>query len=175
MAELINSPRSEGFIRCESLSTEVAKVKSRLDSIILDGSKQGSAAVKEALLNLMDESWEIDSLISRQAPRDFPTANFKINYLRVISDCSCDERHKIFLHRCFDNRQAIGANLLRFEVASKELNDWSGVFIAIVASSRAKKVAWDGSVATYEEYVHSLNGPYSKIFQAPIDFMVMDV
>lgn len=137
----------------------------------------GSAQVKKLLASkAQEEGWESDFLVSNAVSKDFPDANFKINYLWVSQNCPCGVRHKVFAHRCFDNRQAIGTNLLRFMVASlsrtKSQND-DYTFAAIVADEKAKRLAWDNAIGSYEEYFFAINGGYEAMMLPPVDFLVI--
>jgi hypothetical protein len=153
---------------------------SRLTDSLIDidlSTGGGSAQARQILLNsAVRLGWETDFLVSNSASRDFPDANFKINYLWVSRDCQCRRRHKIFLHRCFDNRQAIGTNVLRFLIAdqsnTKSTED-DYIFVALVADEKAKKSSWDGAIGSYEEYFFAVHGGYSQLGLPPIDFLVI--
>lgn len=137
----------------------------------------GSVQAKRLLTPAaLEHGWERDFYITNSVSKDYPDANFKVNYLWVLNGCKCSKRHKVFLHRCFDNRQAIGTNLLRFMVAdqaSSKSNSDEYAFIALVADDKAKKVAWDGAVGSYEEYLFAVNGGYKSIPLPPIDFAII--
>ena len=176
--------RTELVIDSRSSANGDCKVpKDALDSMaeiaaqvsLIEG--RGSVQVKELLARkAQEEGWEVDFRVSNAVSKDFPEANFKINYLWVSQNCPCGARHKVFAHRCFDNRQAIGTNLLRFMVASlsptKSKND-DYTFAAIVADEKAKRLAWDNSIGSYEEYFFAINGGYKSIMLPPIDFLVI--
>lgn len=152
---------------------ELLEPLSKLDLPAGGGSNQIKAILQEPAVY---GDWELDFLVSPQATRDYPDAHLKINYLWVSSDCQCNRRHKIFVHRCFDNRQAIGTNLMRFMVADKSPTKSSNddyAFVALVADRGAKQSAWDGAIGAYEEYFFAVNGGYQVLEIPPLDFAII--
>lgn len=162
---------------CKAPRLALNQLVQELGNIELGGVIGGSVQAK-ILLSQTSKAlgWETDFLVTREASKDFPNANFKVNYLWVSRACPCGERHRVFVHRCFDNRQAIGTNLLRFFLAHQAglrgTRD-SSAFVAIVADEKAKRAAWDGSVGSYEEYFFSLNGGYQALPMPPMDFLII--
>jgi hypothetical protein len=112
------------------------------------------------------ESFRVDNLISLE----FPTANYTLDLSLDSANSSCGHLHRYFIEFCFDNRQAIGTNLLKFEVASRnaELQNRVPLPILICATAQAiKQFGWDGGVASYQEYDHALRIPYKNIITQP--------
>jgi hypothetical protein len=137
-----------------------------------NNSKEGTTGVLRAQLDEFlegsgwKESFRIDNLISLE----FPTANYTLDLSLDSIDVSCTHKHRYFIEFCFDNRQAIGTNLLKFEVASKnaELQDRVPLPILICATAQAiKQFGWDGGVASYQEYDHALRIPYKNVVTHP--------
>ena len=135
-------------------------------------SKEGTTSVLRAQLDEFlegagwRESFRIDNLISLE----FPTANYTLDLSLDSADVTCDHKHRYFIEFCFDNRQAIGTNLLKFEVASKnaEVQERLPLPILICATSQAiKQFGWDGGVASYQEYDHALRIPYKSVMERP--------
>jgi hypothetical protein len=112
------------------------------------------------------EGFRIDNLISLE----FPTANYTLDLSLDGLHASCNHSHRYFIEFCFDNRQAIGTNLLKFEVASRNsvLQDRVPLPILICATSQAiKQFGWDSGVASYQEYDHALRIPYKNVMTHP--------
>jgi hypothetical protein len=162
---------------CKAPRLALNQLVEQLGNIELGRGIGGSVQAKILLSQpSADFGWETDFLVTQQASRDYPDANFKMNYLWVSHGCPCGERHKVFVHRCFDNRQAIGTNLLRFVLAHQaglRGTPDSSAYVAIVADEKAKRAAWDGSVGSYEEYFFSLNGGYKVLPMPPLDFLII--
>lgn len=69
----------------------------------------------------------------------------------------------------FDNRQAIGTNLLKFEVGHQAFigNNKDVVSVGICISEEAKiQYGWDSSVATFDEYSGALTMQYSNVLKS---------
>jgi hypothetical protein len=135
-------------------------------------SKEGTTGVLRAQMDEFlersgwKESFRIDNLISLE----FPTANYTLDLSLDDSNPECSHKHRFFIEFCFDNRQAIGTNLLKFEVASRnaELQERIPLPILICATSQAiKQFGWDGGVASYQEYDHALRIPYKNVIAHP--------
>ena len=133
--------------------------------------EQTTSVLRAQLDDFLDESgWEesfrVDNLISLE----FPTANYTLDLSLDSASSSCGHLHRYFIEFCFDNRQAIGTNLLKFEVASRnaELQNRVPLPILICATAQAiKQFGWDGGVASYQEYDHALRMPYKNIITQP--------
>jgi hypothetical protein len=70
----------------------------------------------------------------------------------------------------FDNRQAIGTNLMKFEIASRNsvIGGRSPICIGICAEeSKIRKLGWDGAAASSQEYLEAINGAYSSVLTNP--------
>jgi hypothetical protein len=173
----IGNPQDK--IECESVQTAIEKFREILRNVQLERSASGpSKSIKEALDSVLDLSgWEKKFLFSREAHSSLPNANYTVNYLYVEQKCECGFRHKVFLHVCFDNRQAIGTHLLRFKLAldtdAKQKID-KPVAVAIVLDTSSKAAfGWDNSAATFEEFAHALELEYAEIFSLPLHFLIL--
>lgn len=161
----------------ENLCPQQQSVLNELSKALLTvelpkNSKDGTTSVLRAQLDEYleaagwKESFRIDNLISLE----FPTANYTLDLTLDNTDDTCTHKHRYFIEFCFDNRQAIGTNLLKFEVASKnaDVQDRIPLPILICATSQAiKQFGWDGGVASYQEYDHALRIPYKSVFDYP--------
>ena len=82
----------------------------------------------------------------------------------------CGHKHRFFSEFCFDNRQAIGTNLLKFQVAAanSRFHGYSPLGFLICADGFSiKNYGWDGGVASYQEYDHAIRIPYKNILNEP--------
>jgi hypothetical protein len=137
-----------------------------------------SSAIQSHLREvLLKEGWLERQLISRDALNDLSNAAYRVNFFYLVQDCSCENNHRFYLHLCFDNRQAVGTNLLRFELAQKKLSDGAKqrhTYLAFVIDTYAKeKYGWDNSAGTYEEYRHALESAYKGILSPRVDYFVI--
>lgn len=166
-------------VTCAPILDAIGIFKRHLEKIDLsEGGTGPSNAIKHGLSDIEKlPGWEKKFLFSREAHSSLPNANYTVNYLYVLPKCPCGFRHKLFLHLCFDNRQAIGTHLLRFKAAmeanAKQTFD-RPVSVAVVADGKAKqKYGWDNSAATYEEFVQALDFEYATVLELPLHFLVI--
>lgn len=162
---------------CEVISQEIDFIRATLSRVDFDSSNTGPSQAVKAALGALDsrEGWEKKFLIARDAHSALSTANYSVNYLFVQNQCTCKKKHKVFFHVCFDNRQAIGTNLLRMKIgldsARSDQDDYYSV--ALVMDVRSKKrFGWDNAAGTFQEYAHALEIQYSNIFELPITFLI---
>ena len=101
---------------------------------------------------------------------------FQFDMIDEIS-ADCEHSHRILVEQCFDNRQAIGTNLLKFQLASSLFENHlkhTALSIIICADRHSLKLfGWDGSIASSEEYEAALRGPYANIITANVVLMVI--
>ena len=111
-------------------------------------------------------NWPIDKSVSKDG-----FANFFID--RFLEEPESNEkthRHRFFLQFMFDNRQSLGGNLLKFEVASRnaQAKGIQVTSIAITGSRKTlKQLGWDGAIATTSEYESAICGAYSNVVLNP--------
>lgn len=121
--------------------------------------------------------WKRNRLIDPSIPSGIPTSIYKVNLLMDLPECECHKHHRIFFHAFFDNRQAIGTNILRLRVAKKYFERGEGKvaeLIALVIDSKSKEsFGWDNSVAAVEEYEYALNSIYNFADETSINFWVI--
>lgn len=100
-----------------------------------------------------------------------PQANYTVDFLRTYRDAACGHMHQVTVELCFDNRQAIGTNLLKAQMANKllpTLNGNSSIAVLVVADSVIKSRAYDSSVGDEGEYESALLGAYAAELTTPI-------
>lgn len=164
---------------CVSVNRAIETFRSRLSDIELPSNGSGpSQTIKKALEEISETpGWEKKYLFSREAHTSLPNANYTVNYLFVTQNCDCGFRHKVFFHLCFDNRQAIGTNLLRFKLAT--FTNAKGPMdrpfaVAVVADASAKaKYGWDNSAGTYEEFVQAIELEYAEVLDLTLNFLII--
>ncbi len=169
----------ENKAQCASILDAIGIFKRQLETIDLTEGGTGPSNTIKSKLSEIEKlpGWEKKFLFSREAHSSLPNANYTVNYLYVEQKCSCGFRHKLFLHLCFDNRQAIGTHLLRFKAAmeanAKQTFD-RPISVAVVADMKAKeKYGWDNSAATYEEFAQALDFEYAAVLELPLHFLVI--
>lgn len=117
--------------------------------------------------------WPID----KSVPYD-SYASFFIDYQLDKDDTACGHMHRYFLQLMFDNRQAIGTNLLKFEIASRNslISGRMPVCMAVcIEDGQVRKLGWDGAAASAQEYLVAIAGPYSCILTcSPIIFSIQN-
>ena len=161
---------------CNSSSALINVVKIALQGIELanDHSLTISQRIRNALL---------PKLVSQGLTGRFPIdpsvthddyASFFIDFYLNESQIKCDHMHRYLLQFMFDNRQAIGTNLLKFQIANDNAiqNGRVATSIAIcVEKESLRKLGWDGAAAGAQEYVHALSGPYKSMFKFPMTIL----
>lgn len=98
-------------------------------------------------------------------------ANYCIDYLSVIRECACGSKHQIALELCFDNRQAIGTNILKAHFSNKLLNQKesnSSIAILVVAEDAIKAKAYDTSTGSESDYESALLSLYAPVLTSAI-------
>ena len=94
----------------------------------------------------------------------FPTTNYQLDAALDTELEECGHRHRILVEHCFDNRQAIGTNLLKFQLASSiyesAINSIALPIIICADKISLKTLGWDGSIGSSEEYENAIRGPY---------------
>ena len=117
------------------------------------------------------QNFPIDSSVSSN---DY--ASFFIDFYLDTPSESCGHGHRFLLQFMFDNRQAIGTNLLKFDIASRNaaLRERQTTSIALcVEKSRVRQLGWDGSAASAQEYIDAVLGPYNKVItNIPVVFAI---
>jgi hypothetical protein len=156
---------------CPAEKIHVGSLQLHLSQITLIKSdkKSPSSQIKDHInAHLLGNDWRDKFVFDSRVPTAINNANYRFDAVfdsEVVQDCG--HRHRIFLEICFDNRQAIGTNLLKFQAASDLFDtsaDRKSLAILICADNRTlKKNSWDSSAASSEEYEFAIRTPYSSI------------
>lgn len=121
--------------------------------------------------------WIPDFLALESIPRNFPNKNYVIDHI-FDGDCrSCDVRHRLQIEVCFDNRQAIGTNILKLEIGAEAFRRRTGgrAFSLIICGNRKalKFGGWDSGVADDNEYQIAIDTAYKSILSGNVALVVM--
>jgi len=155
---------------CPIELTTISIVDASLKKISFDAEPLSSAPKKISawIKNFALEFEWIESFrINPEIPRDFPIANYTMDGVLDQYDAECGHHHRFLIQTCFDNRQAIGTNLLKFEMAKKQFcrtERHKVLPIIVCADSDVLKIyKWDNSVASSSEYELALRSAYKDI------------
>lgn len=166
---------------CEFLNTRAEELKQYIESVDVDPADPGAASekFKKPILDwAVSQGWSLSKTIDESVIRSLPHANYKIHALFDMPDCSCGQKHRLFFQFLFDNRQAIGTNLLRLDLALKNFEtseDRTGLAIGLMVDGPVKaQFRWDNSVAIGKEYEMALIGPYVSIFNSQIELWTLN-
>jgi hypothetical protein len=164
---------------CQGVEQELNLLKDTLQSIHLDANLGKTTQQIQKYLNplLADSGWILDFTFDANTISTSPSANYVLNAIKDLPATLCDHRHRLLLELCFDNRQAIGTNLLKFEAAKRlfEKNkDCLATSIIICGSQEAlTNLNWDGGVASYGEYENALLTVYKDILSIVPQYLVI--
>jgi len=90
--------------------------------------------------------------------------NYFVEYIYDFNCLSCDRKHRIFTELCFDNREAVPANLFKIDMGVRNFMTNSGSkalgLIICLGESARELGEWDNSVATSDEYELAIDTGY---------------
>lgn len=157
---------------CAYELNQIAELKKSIEGINVEKSVVDSPSkqIREATAELFKQgewrqSFQFDTTVSDI----YPATNYQLDAVLDYPNLDCGHSHRIFVEQCFDNRQAIGTNLLKFELAKSIYErslDFKSLSLIICADKAClKKFGWDGSIASSEEYENALRGAYNSILK----------
>ena len=158
---------------CQIVIETINALQASLEAVIIETTMETSASkqVKDHMFNqLVADGWRPRFKIDKNISELYPFANYILDAMQDFSSNKCNHTHRFLVEFCFDNRQAIGSNILKFEVASRAAleSNFQPVPILICADSEAlKHFGWDGSIASANEYEYAVRDVYRKIIQHP--------
>lgn len=158
---------------CQIVADTIKALQSSLEAVIIEKSVDSSASkqLKNYMFDqLISDGWRPQFKISKNVSEAYPLANYILDAMHDFASDKCDHIHRFLLEFCFDNRQAIGSNILKFEVASKAAREsnYFPVPILVCADAEALKLfGWDGSIAGASEYEYALRVVYREIVNFP--------
>ena len=176
--ELANGRPDEELHEC--FKSDLRTIRSRLSALKLDdfdcpGPK--SNVIRRAVSPVLSSrGWNRDVLVAPSITRVGPKRNYLLDGVHLLAKPSCPGAHRLAIEVCFDNRQAVGTNLLKFELASHF--DQRGsvarnrrLFLGlIIAGDREflNTLGWDPAVASADEYEIALRSAYGEVLEARI-------
>jgi hypothetical protein len=117
--------------------------------------------------------------ISSEIPLERIYANYLMDAVVDKYDSDCGHNHRINLQLLLDNRQAVGTNLLKFEISSDRFQvteSNKALAIGITVNNECKKqLKIDGSVATLSEYEKACDIAYSEILKSRLVFVCLSI
>ena len=117
------------------------------------------------------KSWATKALFTSVLPPNRATSNYKIDYQSRNRDAS-NAKNLVSLELVFDNRQAIGTNLLKLESSARQfVFDTGGTSLSliVVPSQDLKNLGyWDKSVAIGPEYSWAIRKAYNFLLTSPL-------
>jgi hypothetical protein len=170
----------EQYTECAELQGVISGLVKFLQSLELDNDGPGATSnkIKVPLTNWAKENgWRPNRIIDSTIPSGISNSIYKVNLLRDIPLNSCPHHHRVFFHCFFDNRQAIGTNLIRLDYAIGNFQTQEsriGHGVALVLDGAAKTFfGWDNAVGTWEEYDFAVKKTFSNFAKNPIDFWII--
>ncbi len=165
---------------CEAQRLIVSELVGRIESI--DISKNSLVPSSRQYKNqfsliLQSQNWLRNFKYDSSVPDSINNANYKLDAVLDENCLECSCRHRFLLEVCFDNRQAIGTNLMKFETASQIFQskpNQTSISILICADARTlKKLGWDPATGSSEEYEFALRDPYVHILKTEPILLVL--
>lgn len=163
----------DGNQLCIQVRNKLDSLRKSLEQVVIhnSASESPSKQVKDHMLNLLlSEDWRPHFKINREVSENYPLANFTLDAIKDFTSSECPHVHRFLVEFCFDNRQAVGTNILKFEIASSSsLNsNVEPMPVLICADSGALRYfGWDGSIASADEYEHAIRVAYKSVIKNP--------
>jgi len=137
-----------------------------------------SRQVRDLVENkMLSNGWVPRILIDRQLPNEISLANYTIDYQLIFEYQDCDCKHQLVVEMCFDNRQAIGTNVLKVDFANRNFTasrDRVSAAVLVVLNSGAREAGrWDNGVGVQDEYSLALRRVYAHNVSTTILLLVV--
>ena len=161
---------------CSAEQEVISSIKSQLENLDLNKNSVDPASkqIKDTTMEIFKKSeWRHPFLFDTSVSDVYPKTNYQIDAVMDKKSELCNHNHRFLVEHCFDNRQAIGTNLLKFELASSIFENTlnSNALPILICADKAslKSFGWDGSIASSEEYENAIRSAYSQIIKtAPV-------
>ena len=120
------------------------------------------------------QGWKKNISLISDVPINVPQGNYIVDYQRVAIVNGCSSRHQLSMEFCFDNRQAIMANLAKAELASNAFEAISEAnvgftYLVLPRDAEARRRGgWDGSAGTLVEYEYAVDTGYRSFLSSAI-------
>ncbi len=135
--------------------------------------------IRDALLGQLTSElgWVYQLLGVEEVPPNLHNKNYIVDFAKDSNLPGCTNRHRVLVEICFDNRQAIGTNVFKLDLAARSFHERTGgeaVGVIICGDRKAlKSGGWDPGVADEEEYLVALDTAYTNYLLSPISLLVM--
>jgi hypothetical protein len=104
--------------------------------------------------------------------------NYFVEYIFDFHCLGCANKHRLFTEICFDNREAVPANLFKLDMGVRNFKTKSGskaLGLIICLGVSAREVGkWDNSVATSDEYELAIDTGYRDYLDAN-HFLILEI
>jgi hypothetical protein len=162
----------EFMIAHRCFGEKLEELRSQFESIKFSGlidSKPSTQQVREKSDSMLtSDKWNHRVLITEDFPAGVSKANYEVDYQTQYTCESCNRPHQLSLELGFDNRQAVGSNLLKMDSANSGFNGESISIIVVTNSKGRESGRWDNSVAIDYDYSWAYRKAYSKYFKTVI-------
>ena len=126
---------------------------------------------------LVEDGWSQKVLIIDDFPSGVNRANYEVDFQLQFHCAECGLPHQISLELAFDNRQAIGSNLLKMDSANRSFDDIGhGICLSVIVVTTAMNRdagKWDNAIAIDHDYSWALRKAYRRYFSTPIMLLTM--
>jgi hypothetical protein len=171
---LLAAPGQPGSHQCFDPVLET--ISSTFNSCELDKfdeRKSGTQQIRDVVEpRFAADEWSTKVLVTQDFPGGVLQANYEVDFQLQFFAEGCSLRHQVSLELAFDNRQAIGANLLKMDLANTYFVESTGglsISVIVVATASGRDLGhWDGAVGIDLDYSWALRNAYSRYFKTPI-------
>jgi hypothetical protein len=139
-----------------------------------------SATIRKKMNELAKRNkWHKSVSINSKITNSDRKSNYFVEYMLDFLCARCNQTHRVNLELCFDNRQAMAANIFKLEIAnanfiSKRNSKCIGLIVCL--TEKAKSLGqWDNSVGTFDEYILAIETAYVSYINTKIGLLSIDV
>jgi hypothetical protein len=167
-ASLLDEPEGQWF---RVQSELVQKSLKSVDLNRINPAMKATELIRQSLVNPL-KPWSTKVLVTSVLPPNRASSNYRIDYQARNTEESSSSKGLISLELAFDNRQAVGTNLLKLESSARQfVSDTKGICMSLIVapSQNLKEYGfWDNSVATGAEYSWAIRKAYSFLISHPL-------
>ncbi len=122
--------------------------------------------------------WVAKQNVNPDVPKALGRTSFEVDFAKIFRQMGCGADHQVLFELAFDNRQAVGSNLLKMEVASRKhaMASGGGISFGILlcpGSNILTERGWDPAVGTSAEYENALLVGYKGILNSNFGLLVV--
>ena len=108
--------------------------------------------------------WQRKVKVNPRIQEKIKAQNYFVEYICDFNCDMCKTKHRLLAEICFDNREAIPANILKLDMGIRNFKEKVGgkaLGLIICLDTKAREVGeWDNSVGTADEYELALDTGY---------------